>query len=152
LQQQGRFAESLAAYRKGNAPAPVVREAERLPGLDRKVSLFLKGKLRPDAAEALSLAWFCRTYKKPGAATRRYRAAFATSRKRAQAGVTRYVAAGCAALAGSGKDDGARLDAAERARFREEALSWLQTDLKAWQAALKKPPATGGMRNIWPLR
>jgi tetratricopeptide (TPR) repeat protein/tRNA A-37 threonylcarbamoyl transferase component Bud32 len=49
----------------------------------------------------------------------------------------RYLAARCAALAGCGLGkDGAKLSAAERSRWREQARKWLRADLAAWSKTL----------------
>ena len=49
----------------------------------------------------------------------------------------RYPAARCAALAGCGLgEDGAKLDEAERARWRRQARDWLRADLAVWSSAL----------------
>ena len=49
----------------------------------------------------------------------------------------RYNAPIAAILAGSGLgEDGARLSEAERARWRQQAREWLQTDLAAWSKEL----------------
>ena len=49
----------------------------------------------------------------------------------------RYIAARCAALAGSGLgNDGTALSDAERARWRQQARDWLQADLTAWEKIL----------------
>src|SRR5262249_37683420 len=49
----------------------------------------------------------------------------------------RYPAARCAALAGCGLgEDGAKLGAAERARWRQQARQWLEADLSVWAMVL----------------
>src|SRR5262249_50688638 len=49
----------------------------------------------------------------------------------------RYLAARCAALAGCGVGkDGAKLNEAERTRWRKQARQWLQADLVAWAKML----------------
>jgi eukaryotic-like serine/threonine-protein kinase len=49
----------------------------------------------------------------------------------------RYPAARCAALAGCGLgDDGARLNEAERMRWRRQAREWLRADLEVWAKIL----------------
>jgi tetratricopeptide (TPR) repeat protein len=49
----------------------------------------------------------------------------------------RYLAARCAALAGSGQDkDAAKLSDTERTRWRRQARAWLQADLTLWSKTL----------------
>ena len=49
----------------------------------------------------------------------------------------RYIAARCAALAGSGLgNDGQSLSDAQRAHWRQQARDWLQADLTAWEKIL----------------
>jgi tetratricopeptide (TPR) repeat protein len=53
----------------------------------------------------------------------------------------RYNAACAAALAGCGQGkDAAKLDEAERARLRRQALDWLRADLDAWRRLLANQP------------
>src|SRR5262249_4465570 len=117
LIRQGRFAEALAAYRRGhelgrnqpgwNSPsAQWVRQAERLADLEAKLHAFLKGELQPrDPAERVDLAVVCRAKKLHHAATRFYADAFAANAKLVEDATTglRYGAACQAALAGAGK-------------------------------------------------
>jgi serine/threonine-protein kinase len=56
----------------------------------------------------------------------------------------RFLAAGCAALAGRGLDaDGTKLNPAERMRWREHAADWLRDDLAAWTKRLADGPGAG---------
>jgi eukaryotic-like serine/threonine-protein kinase len=57
----------------------------------------------------------------------------------------RYNAACAAALAGCAQgQDAAKLDDAERARLRRQALDWLRADLTAWGRFLEKAPEKAG--------
>jgi Flp pilus assembly protein TadD len=157
LQQQGRFTEALGALKRGhelgsrqpNWPYPSaewVRKAEQLVALDAKLSEVIQGKAQPaDAAERLALARLCQTYKKRYAvAARFYSDAFAADPKLAgdMQAANRYNAARAAARAGCGAgEDGPELDEKERARLRQQALSWLRADLAAWARRLEKDPA-----------
>src|SRR5262249_26019208 len=72
------------------------------------------------------------------AAGRVWERAFRARPELAAGGRHRYNAACSAALAGSGRgEDGARLEDAERARWRKQALAWLQADLAAWQKLME---------------
>jgi hypothetical protein len=103
--------------------------------IDEKLSLVLSGALKPqDAATQLRFADFCCRYKNRYAtAVGFYQAAFAADAKVADElkGAHRYGAACAAALAAAGKgEDAAKLDDAKRAALRQQALAWLQADLK----------------------
>jgi WD40 repeat protein/Flp pilus assembly protein TadD len=114
---QGKYAEAEAEYR-------------------------LAPKLRPSAQEAfVSPSWAMRGSQKFAAAARLLAAAIAAEPNLAvDSGTTlRYNAASAAALAGCGQgEDAARLDDAERARLRRQALDWLRADLAAWGQLLEK--------------
>jgi serine/threonine-protein kinase len=156
LGQQGRFGESLDAYRRGHElgskrpgwsypSAQWVRRAEQLVALDAKLAKVLHGQVQPaDAAERIALAGLCQECKKQyAAAARFYAEAFADQPKLAEALRTghRYNAACAAALAGCGQgEDAAKLDDAERVRLRRQALDWLRADLKAWGQLLDREP------------
>src|SRR5262249_28347992 len=92
LLRQGRFAEGREVLQKGRdlglkqpgwkyaaASAQWLRNADKLIETDDRLAAVLDGKVRPaDAAEQLSLAHFCLTYKRRyGAAARFFAAAFA---------------------------------------------------------------------------
>jgi tetratricopeptide (TPR) repeat protein len=138
LQRQGRLAESLASYRRGHElgsrrpgwPYPSaewLREAEQLVALEGRFAEFQDGKFQPkDNAERLGLA-------KIGL----LKQAFPTAaRLFAEAG-DRYDAACCAARAGTGQGpEAARLDAAGRARLRNQACAWLRAELGDWTKRL----------------
>jgi serine/threonine-protein kinase len=58
----------------------------------------------------------------------------------------RYLAARCAALAGSGLGKDGNLGETERARWRKQAREWLQADLLAWAKALDSGSKASGDR------
>ncbi|MFO0840988.1 MAG: serine/threonine-protein kinase [Gemmataceae bacterium] len=169
LRDQGRFTESLAAHRRAHElgskqsgwrhpSAQAVRDAERLVELDRKLPSVLKGDQRPaDAAEAAYLAAFCLEHKrKPAAAARLFADALASDPRLAEDPGTglRYNAACAAAQAGCGVgQDAGTLGEMERLRWRRQALTWLDADLRAWRRSLEREPAkarptvTGKMRH-----
>jgi tetratricopeptide (TPR) repeat protein len=143
LRHQGRFAESLAAYQRGHElgtkqpgwrypSAQWVRQAQEVAALESQLPAFLKGELEPqDTAQRLALVGVCEAKKLWAAAARLYADAFAADPKQAD-GVhpgNRYDAARAAALAGCGQGQDAPAMAAERARWRRRALSWLQDHL-----------------------
>jgi hypothetical protein len=158
LQHHGRFAEALAALKRGHelgskqpgwdhSSAQSVWWAEQLVALDAKLPKALQGQAQPaDAAERVALAYFCQMYKKRyAAAARFYAEAIAAEPKLTDDVRTetehRYNAACVAALAGCGQGaDAAKLDDAERARLRKQALDWLRADLAAWGQLLEKEP------------
>jgi tetratricopeptide (TPR) repeat protein len=146
LLQLGEFARALAAFQRGHElgarrpdwPYPSaewVRECRRLVELDGREQAVLRGEAQPgSAAERNEYARVC-YYKRLYLASARLRAdAFAADPKLAddlKAG-HRYGGACAAALAGCGRGAGAgRLGAAERARWRQQALAWLRADLTA---------------------
>jgi serine/threonine-protein kinase len=114
------------------------REAEAmiLPNLPA----FLDGKYRPqDNDERLALLGVCQFTNRTCAAARLYSDAFAADAHLAEDPRSghRYNAARAAALAGCGLGaDGARLNEAERVRWRRQARDWLRADLTAWATAL----------------
>jgi hypothetical protein len=144
LRRQGQFAEALKNYRQAlaltsqgdrvrAARQQVVTETERLVPLAARLPAFLSGAAKPECtAEALDLVRLCRYTERYSAATRFYAEAFAADAKLADdlKAAHLYQAAQVAALAGSGKgDDAAKLDDKEKARWRLQALAWLQADL-----------------------
>ena len=133
-------------------------EALILPNLPA----FLRGEYQPlDNDERLAMVGICQFQGRYHAAARLYADAFAIApalaenlasacRSRAALGdkqpvsrveelatECRYPAARCAALAGCGLgEDGAKLDEAERARWRRQARDWLRADLAVWALTL----------------
>jgi serine/threonine-protein kinase len=139
---QGKFAESLEAYRRGDllhAKKAVhkwptgewVKDAEKLVDLDRDLPRVLNGE-RPltTAAANRDYGRLCGYKELNAAAARFYEAAFALDPKPADG---REAAARCAALAGLGRGGDAPAGEEERAHLRRLALEWLRTDLGLWQ-------------------
>jgi len=136
------------------------REAEAL--ILPNLPAFLRGEYQPlDNDERLALVGVCQFQGRCHAAARLCADAFATDpalaqdlasacRTRATLGdkqpvgrmeelatECRYPAARCAALAGCGLgEDGAKLDEAERTRWRRQARDWLRADLAVWAMTL----------------
>jgi hypothetical protein len=109
--------------------------------LDQKLAAVQMGQPPPtNAKEQLDLAELCRKYKKQyAAAVKFYAAALATEPTLADHLKTapRYQAASAAALAAAGKGkDAAALDQQEKTKLRQQALTWLQAELKSWQRQL----------------
>jgi tetratricopeptide (TPR) repeat protein len=160
LQNQGRFAESLAALKRAQelgsgqpdwpaSRAEVVRRAELIVELDPVLPKILRGDAQPrDAAERLALAELCQRHKKLyAAAARFFREAFADQPQRAANLVAqnRFNAACSAALASCGQGkDADKLDEKERAGLRQQALDWLQADLKACRQMLDRSTDKAG--------
>jgi predicted Zn-dependent protease len=157
LLERGEFGEAIESFRRGHygrvgtdrrsPSAALLREAEQMAALDGRLPALLRGADRPaDAAESASFARLCFTRQLYAAAARLWREAFAGRPSLAddlRAG-HRHRAARAAALAGSGrgKDDPAP-DAAERERWRRQALDWLRDDLAAYKHQLESGPPRG---------
>jgi tetratricopeptide (TPR) repeat protein len=156
LQERGQFTEALATLRRGHQlgsqrprwsypSAQWVKQAERLVQLDAQFPKILQRAAQPaSAAERIEYAQLCQ-YKKLYAAAARFCAdAFIAEPKLADdlRAEHRYNAACYAALAGAGQGgDAAQLDGVERARWRQQAVAWLQADLtlRAKQLKSNKP-------------
>jgi tetratricopeptide (TPR) repeat protein len=151
LRQQGRFAESLTAVKRGHElgtkqpgwrypSAQWVREAEQLAALEGKLPAFLKGEFKTsDSAERFRLAGVCTGKKLHAAAAGVYADAFAAEPKLADdlKAAHRYNAACSASLAAAGQsEDAPRLGDKEKARLRKQALDWLRADLALWTKQL----------------
>jgi serine/threonine-protein kinase len=126
-----------------------VRDAERLVELDLRLPEVLSGETRPkDVAETVNLANLCGAYKRLYvSAVRFYRDAFTADPKLAEdlRFGHRYNAACAAALAGCGRgEDALKLSEPERARLRQQALTWLRADLAAWGQVLEMQPGQAG--------
>jgi serine/threonine-protein kinase len=152
LRQQGRFAESLAAVKRGHElgtkqpgwrypSAQWVREAKELAALEGKLPAFLKGEFQPrDTAERLGLAGVCQGKKLYAAAARVYADAFAADPKLADdlKAAHRYNAACSASLAAADQsEDAPQLDDREKTRLHKQALDWLRADLALWTKQLE---------------
>jgi serine/threonine protein kinase/Tfp pilus assembly protein PilF len=150
LVDQGRFSEAVPQLRLGhqegskrkdwNYPSDRwLRDAERMAGLEPRLSSLLAGEARPaDPIEQLTLAEMCGGYKERYATAARYfTQAFAAEPNLADdpRAAYRYHAAKAAALAACGQgEDAANLDDAQRAGLRRQALDWLTADLGVWAA------------------
>ncbi len=116
-----------------------LREAERILELDRRLPDVLDGKTElATAVEQIEFARLC-DLKHLYAAARFYAAAFEADA--ALAGdlvqLNRYLAAWCAVLAATGKDEGTKpVDEPARVRLRNQALGWLRAALAAWAKRL----------------
>jgi eukaryotic-like serine/threonine-protein kinase len=145
--RQGRFADALAELKQGHKlgsrdptwkyPSDAwVRQAERLVEMERKLPLIVSGHDKPaDVAESLAYAQMCYNKRIHGASVRLWSDAFQAQPKLADDMnvQNRYNAACAAALAGSaqGKDE-PPLDDKAKARWRKQALDWLNADVSAW--------------------
>jgi tetratricopeptide (TPR) repeat protein len=157
LQASGKFAQALAALKHGHEighkrqnwgypSAEWVKTCENLLALDAKLPTFLRGETKStNSDEQLMLARLCQEHKMLyAAAARFFTDAFAAEPRLAENLQLphRYNAACAAALAGSGQGkDAGQLDAKERARLRQQAVTWLRADLAHWtrQAESAKP-------------
>lgn len=151
LEAIGQFAEAVAAFQRGHelkAPGwPTenwLKAARRKVELDAKLPGILDGSAQPATAwERLEYGWVCKLKGLFGASARFYADAFLTDPKLASAleQEHRYQAACIAAQAGTGRgNDLPELDAAERARWRQQALDWLRADLALWKDQVDSAP------------
>ena len=155
LLKQGRFAEAGQNTRRAldllparNPLRDVVTQqlhtCERMLALDEKLPALLKGDAQlADNEERFEYGLLCQIKKRYAAAAGFYTDAFAAEPKLAADlnAQHRYHAACAAALAGTGQGkDAAKLDGKERARHRQQALTWLRADLTAWGELLEKQP------------
>jgi tetratricopeptide (TPR) repeat protein len=137
LKKQGRFVESLAAFRRsnelGSKRSESVRTAERFVELEKKLPAILQGEASPpNADETVLVARICYYKKRHKAAARFYTDGFSAEPSLAENLATghRYDAACAAALAGRGQgEDAYELDEKERTHLRQQALAWLRADL-----------------------
>jgi hypothetical protein len=166
LQSQGRFAEALEMLRRGHQlglqtpgwryPTDQwVRGCEQLLARDEKLSAVLRGDATArDGAEFITLAAFCKTYKRRNVATVRLCAdAFAADPSLAAdlRQQHRYNAACCAALAAAGQgEDAKNLPDKVQLMLRLEVLLWLRADLGLYakQAARNDPAASQTVRQM----
>jgi tetratricopeptide (TPR) repeat protein len=103
-----------------------------LRAMDEKLAEVLQGKIRPPTAgHYLVLARLCREYKQYYAtAARFYTEAFKAAPVLVNQPPHRYLAARAAALAGTGTGkDVDKLDDADKAKLRQQALEWLKDEL-----------------------
>jgi tetratricopeptide (TPR) repeat protein len=148
LQQKGQFRQALAALRRGHElgkahgprwrlpSARWVRECERLIELEGRLPDLLAGNMTPAGpAERIELAGLCSIKRLYRTVVRFYDEAFAAEPALAEnlGAQHRYNAACAAALAARGRgDDAGKLTDEEAARFRRQALRWLQADRASW--------------------
>jgi len=152
LEAQGEFALAVDEYKKCqdkcaqrfSASHPrlvglrsMLGVAEYYVTLERRLPDVIKDADKPaNGQERCNFGWLCQTprHKLYGQSARMYEQAFTV-----QPGLlddlqwcNRYNAARASALAGCGKgEDEVKLDDAERARLRQQALTWLKADLSA---------------------
>jgi serine/threonine-protein kinase len=153
LRRLGQFAEALKelelGHKLGSAKpgwpyesAKWVKQCEALLALDQKLAAIQQGKAKPaDVVEQLALADLCLISKQQYAAASEFYDAAFTKEPKLAGDVSkphRYNAACAAALAAAGKGkDADKLDAPAKAKWRKQALAWLQADLQLWQQQAK---------------
>ena len=162
LYRQGHFQESLAEYRKGHElgskrsdwrfpSAQWVRQAERMASLETRLPAVLRGVEKPkNAAEYIAFACVASRTKRYNSSSQLFAEAMRADPRVAEdmRSGHRYNAACAAALAGAGRGEDRPLpDDVEKARWRKQALAWLEADLTAWANLLEaaKPEARGSM-------
>jgi serine/threonine-protein kinase len=144
---QGKFAESLESYRRGDAlhrqkavkkwpTVDWVRDAERLRQLDDELPAVQSGEWKlTTAKENLEYGRLCYYKHQFATAARFYETAFVLEPHVADnpGAERRWLAARAAVLAGLGGSADAPADEAERTHWRRQALDWLRADLALWQ-------------------
>ncbi len=162
LRHRGEFIEALRWFRSGHelgSKIPKdggirrtgwhypslrwVKECEVLVEMDKKLTDALKGDVKHrDAKDLFELAAFCLIHKRlHTTGARFYAEALAADRKLTadQRAGHLYDAACAAALAGAGQGlDAAKLDDKERAKWRKQALAWLQAASTHWAKRLEE--------------
>jgi tetratricopeptide (TPR) repeat protein len=155
LRDKGQFAEALIYLRRAHElrstmarwPYPSaqwVKECERFLELEPHLPAILSGKAVPaHPGETAEYARLCHKKHRFVSAARLYRQAITANPGLATAdNGFRYDAACAAIQAGSGAgEEAARLNDADRATLRKQALDWLRTDLQAWRDLLDREPA-----------
>ncbi len=153
LQAKGDFKGALAALRRGHElgsktpdwdvpSARLVKECEHFIELDGRLAAVLRGERHPANPTAYgAFAVLCACKGLNGAAVKLFGEYFA-ARPNVAGDLTegtRFRAARCAALAGTGHGaDADRADPTKQAAWRRQALDWLRADLDAWTRALQK--------------
>ena len=158
LRSRGDLDGAIAAFREAARHGPndagfekLLADAERLKALLPRVPDLAAGRGEPaDAREAADLSVLCGPpyHDLFAASARFYAKASSADPKYADDGSTfdlRHAAARCAALAGGGKGTGAPADPAARAALRQQALTWLEANLKI----LGRRLATGTPASRW---
>jgi eukaryotic-like serine/threonine-protein kinase len=152
LRELGKFGEALAALRKARRLGfkdtrwslrrmeSLLADSERLAALESRLPALLNGEDRPkDLTEHVRFASLCFRTRKPLAAARLYREILI-----AHPGLNGLFdsAAYAAAMAGCGRGrEAAGLDETERARWRQQALSWIRAALEMRRRNFKVHPA-----------
>jgi hypothetical protein len=164
---EGQLAEAHAAFHRshelgnrdpnwGYPSAEFVKRCERLLSLEKQLPAVLAGKDKPaDASARLDYAELCRSKRLFAAASRLSEEAFAAQPALAESGqpAHRYMAACSAAMAGCGKGkDAGELDDAARARWRKQALTWLEADLALRTREVETGTPQAGQRVAKTLR
>src|SRR5262249_28262813 len=118
-----------------------VRQCERWLQLDARLPAILSGDATPTSAvERIELSELCYLKQRYHSSARFLAEAFTGSPALAQdpKSGNRYKAARMAGLAGRGQGkEAAKLDEKEQARWRKQALKWLEADLPLWTKPLE---------------
>jgi tetratricopeptide (TPR) repeat protein/tRNA A-37 threonylcarbamoyl transferase component Bud32 len=153
LQQQGEFGQALRAFKEADRWWPaadrrrsellqLLRACQRQADLEGQLPAVLSGRQQPQSnGERIEYARVCQAKQRYAAAARFYEQAFTADSKLAADLRTgqRYSAARAAAQAGSGQGkDVPRPDEKEQARWRKQAVAWLESDLALWGKLLEQ--------------
>jgi tetratricopeptide (TPR) repeat protein len=164
LLRKGRFAQALAStqqaiqllpedHRWRPAALQQRQRCRRFLAWEAKLPDVLVGKVQPaNLDERLGFAEVCHLQQRHATAARLYAAAFAAATRADDLNLSHRYAAACAAVlaaAGQGNDAG-KLTAAERSRWRQQALDWLRAGLGVCRKCLADgtPAERQGMRQM----
>jgi tetratricopeptide (TPR) repeat protein len=159
LQEVGRLEEARAAYQKAvelqdPQAGQLLRDCDGLLVLRARLPALIAGRDAPaNHAERLAFVDLCR---QPGTrryalAVRLYREAFRADPNLTRGTSHRFNAAAAAAAAGCGQSaEAAELPETEKAELRQQALSWLRSDLDVLTpyAASAQPRARGVVQQV----
>lgn len=161
---QGSFDRATAATRQAIEllPAGDVRLArfavrlqalEKIQEIEKRIPLVLEGKIPAQPVELLEMAQICRKYKKEyPSAVQLYQDLFKAQPALLENNQCLYEAARAAALAGSGAgEQGAKLNEEEKAKYRGQAITWLEASLRLYAAGAKENDLDSLLRAVHSL-
>lgn len=149
LRDQGKFTDAIASLEQALKLLPAtdpMRSSVQVWQQEYRRLLALPDVLKGakiSAAEHVRLAALCAKYRRLRDAVKLYADVFAAAPKLAEdvKNFHRYHAACAAALAAGDNRKSVQSDGNERARFRRQALTWLDSDLAGWVKHLSENPS-----------